>query len=373
MPREPAKSKKKSSHSVAPSFKARLAKLRAALRNRSIEALLITNPNDIHYLTGFHGDDSWFIVTPRRPILISDFRFQEELDEITGVRLLLRAGAIQDAAMDPLSRYDSVGVQAEYLTVATRKTLARFLGARRLKDTTGLVNALRVIKDEFEIKQIKKAVRIQERALLAMLDRVGPGDAERDIAAELEHQMKSLGAEGPSFDSIVAARTNGSKPHYRPSKTKAANNQPLLIDWGAKVGGYCSDMTRTLSFGRWPNPLAEVYTIVLDAQQAAIDAIAPGVCCAAVDAVARDLITKAGYGNEFGHGLGHGIGLDIHENPRLSRYSTDVLQPGMVVTVEPGVYLPGVGGVRIEDDILVTDRGHRNLCSLPNTIQWSTR
>lgn len=351
----------------------RVKRLRALLRQEDVDALLLTNPKDIHYLTGFHGEDSWAAVTSRAVTIISDFRFQEELAGATTSRIAIRDGAIHDAAADVLEKCERIALQAEHLTIAQRGRLASRLGASRLKNTTGLVAQLRVCKDEHEVATIRKAVRIQERAIEATLERIGPGDAEVEIAAELEYQMKSLGASGPSFDTIVAARANGSRPHYRPARVKAAKNQPLLIDWGAVVDGYCSDMTRTFSFGRWPKAVREIYDIVLEAHLAAIDVVAPGVRCSDIDAVARDIITQAGYGDAFGHGLGHGIGLDIHEGPRLSRQSNEALEPGMVVTVEPGIYLPGVGGVRIEDDILVTERGRRNLCFLPKAIDWATR
>ncbi len=343
------------------------------MRDSDLEALLITNPKDVDYLTGFHGEDSWAIVAPRAVFVVSDFRFQEELDAIKNAKLIIRKGAIDEAAAGALESFKGIGVQAEHLTVATRAKLAKALGAKRLVDTTGLLSTIRLRKDDSEISLIRKAVRIQQQALEETLAGVGPGQTEADIAAELEMRMKRLGASGPSFGTIVAARANGSKPHYRPAKTKTAKNQPLLIDWGAVVGGYCSDMTRTFTFGRWPKPLADVYQIVLEAHLAAIDAVAPGVKCRKVDAVARDIITKSGYGEHFGHGLGHGIGLDIHEGPRLSKQSEETLEPGMVVTIEPGIYLPGIGGVRIEDDVLVTDRGRRNLCSLPKAIDWATR
>lgn len=373
--RAPKQAAKRASSGPAGSsvFKARQKKLKAALAERELDALLITNAKDIHYLTGFHGEDSWAFLTNRGVTIISDFRFQEELDAVTDARLSIRAGAIHEKAIELLHGLKTIGVQAEHLAVATKAKLAKGLGARTMRDTIGLLDDLRIIKDETEIAHIQKAVRIQEKALLATLDQIGPGDSEAEIAAELEHQMKRLGAQRPSFEIIVAARANGSRPHYRPGRIKAARNQPLLIDWGCVVEGYCSDMTRTFTFGRWPKPLADVYRVVLAAQEAAVGAIAPGKRCREVDAVARRIITEAGYGDHFGHGLGHGIGLDIHEAPRLSKQSDQTLAPGMVVTVEPGVYLPGVGGVRIEDDVVVTDRSCRNLCSLPKAIDWASR
>ncbi len=357
----------------APPFRARIKKLRAALGSHEVDAILVINPPDIRYLTGFHGEDSWLVVSGRSTVILSDFRFQEELADVEGARVVIRTGPIDRAAVDLLDRFNHVAVQAEHMTISLRQRLARLVGSRRLRNTTGVLTKLRIIKDASEVAIIRKAVRIQEKALLATLETVAPGQSEQDICAELECHMKKFGAASVSFESIVAAQTNGSLPHYTPGRMRTKANQPLLIDWGARVGGYCSDMTRTIAFGRWPKKLAEVYEIVLEAQQAAIDAIEPGKSCAVIDAVAREIITKAGYGDAFGHGLGHGIGLDIHEAPGVNKQSEIVLAPGMVITVEPGIYLPGIGGVRIEDDVLVTERGRRNLCSLPKSLEWSTR
>ncbi len=354
-------------------FDTRRRRLRTLMRDRNLGACLVTSPRDIRYLTGFTGEDSWLILTPRQAVVVSDFRFAEELAAIPGVKILLRKGAIADAAADALPGGATIGIQAEHMTVATRATLARLIGARRIKNTTGLVAGLRVIKDETEIALIRRAIAVQERAFLETLEVVRHGMREADIAADLEHRMRSLGAEGPAFPTIVAAGANGSKPHYRPGPAKVRSGGTLLIDWGAIVAGYHSDMTRTIAFGRWPRVMREIYAVVLEAHEAGIAAVAPGRKCADVDAAARSVIELAGLGERFGHGLGHGIGLDIHEAPRISKISPDVLAPGMVVTIEPGVYLPGVGGVRIEDDIEVTERGARRLSTLPKALDWAAR
>ncbi|MDH3583872.1 MAG: aminopeptidase P family protein, partial [Phycisphaerae bacterium] len=201
------------------------------------------------------------------------------------------------------------------------------------------------------------------------LAEVKPGMTEQEVAARLEYHMRCGGADGPSFPIIVGAGANGSIPHYMPGRARVKKHGTILIDFGARYRGYCSDMTRVVALGRMPRKLAEIYKIVLNAQLAGIDAIGPGVPLKKVDAAARAVIDGAGYAKHFRHGLGHGIGLEIHEEPRLSARSRGELQPGQVVTVEPGIYLPGVGGVRLEDDILVTDRGHRNLCRLPKSLE----
>jgi len=354
----------------------RLTKLRRALRDAGCEAALLTNANDIRYITGFSGEDSYAIVAPRSVVVISDFRFEEDLRIVDGIaRVHQRRGDIVDALRTVVGDLDpeTLAFQSEHVTVRLRARLAKAVGARRLRPTAGLLDGLRLIKDDAEIRTIRKAVKIQEQALLETLGTIKPGMTEMQIAATLEYHLKMLGAQGTSFPSIVAARANGSKPHAVPGRTKTGANQPLLIDWGARVDGYCSDMTRTISLGRWPRKLRAVYEVVLEAQIAAIKAVGPGVSTKALDGVARDIIASAGYGDRFGHGLGHGIGLDIHEGPRVAQLGDTTLKAGMIVTIEPGVYLPGVGGVRIEEDILVTATGATNLCSLPKSLDWATR
>lgn len=376
MPPKRSKARSKPKRDPHAHRRARLRRFRTKLREEGCDAALITNANDIRYLTGFSGDDSYAVVAPRSVVVISDFRFEEDLHVVNGIaRVHLRSGDIVDAVrtvvgdLDP----DAIAFQSEHVSVQLRQKLAKAVGASRLKPTTGLLAELRLIKDDSEIRTIRRAVKIQEAAMLETLKAIKPGQTEAHIAALLEFNMKSLGAQGVSFPTISAARANGSKPHAVPGSVKTARNQPLLLDWGARVDGYCSDMTRTFCLGKWPRGLDRVYEVVLEAQVAAIKAVKPGASTRDVDAVARDIITEAGYGDRFGHGLGHGIGLDIHEGPRVARLGESTLKPGMIVTIEPGVYLPGVGGVRIEDDILVTATGASNLCSLPKSLHWATR
>jgi Xaa-Pro aminopeptidase len=385
-PKPKAKPNAKSPRDPHAHRRRRLSRLRRALRDAGCDSALLTNANDIRYLTGFSGDDSYALVAPRSVVVISDFRFEEDLRIVDGIaRVHLRSGDITDAVRTVAGdlKPEMVAFQSEHVSVQLRGKLAGAIGAKRLKPTVGLLAGLRLIKDDAEIRTIRKAVKIQERALLETIENLTPGQRESHIAAALEFNMKALGADGVSFPTIVAARANGSKPHAVPGKTRSAKNQPLLIDWGARVDGYCADMTRTFCLGRWPKAMAGVYEVVLAAQVAAIKAVGPGVSTKDVDRVARDIIADAGYGERFGHGLGHGIGLDIHEGPRLAKTGESVLRagvlragvlrPGMIVTIEPGVYLPGVGGVRIEDDILVTATGRTNLCSLPKSLDWATR
>lgn len=359
-------------------FASRASRLRALIRSRDLDALLVTNANDIRYLTGFSGEDSWAVVgadASTGTVVVSDFRFEEELQSLKGkARVFIRKGPITPATIALIGdlKLKRTGVQAEHLTATTRAALASGLGTKRVVDTSGLLESLRVVKDDAEVRLIRRAVSIQEAAMEALLEVIQPGMKESEIAALLDYAMKKRGAQETSFPTNVSARANGSKPHYRPSGVTTRRATPLLIDWGARFDGYCSDMTRTFHFGPWSPVMREIYEVVLEAHNAAIDAVGPGVEAREVDRAARSVIERAGYAERFGHGLGHGIGLDIHEAPRVGATSDTVLRPGMVITVEPGIYLPGVGGVRIEDDILVTQRGRRNLCTLPKDLRWAT-
>jgi Xaa-Pro aminopeptidase len=262
-----------------------------------------------------------------------------------------------------------VGIQAEYVTLLGRDRFAAALGEQRLKPVTGLVGALRRKKDELEVRTIERAIDIQQQALGAAIGQFTAGMKEIEFSALLEFEMKSRGAIGSGFTPIIGAGANSSVIHYLTGHARIEEGSSLLVDWGATVDGYNSDMTRTLGIGSMPAKIREIYGIVLEAQLAAIDAIGPGKVCSEIDAVARRVITKAGYGAQFGHGLGHGLGMDIHEAPFFNDLETQtVLEPGTVMTVEPGIYLPGVGGVRIEDDVLITGSGCRVLSDWPKDI-----
>lgn len=357
----------------------RLTRLRAELRSRDLELAVITDPYDVGYLTGFLGGDSILIVRAQgrgKPVLISDGRYEAELEPFTPlVRVVMRTVGFARTVADVLGGKPTgpVGVQSESLTIDELATYHKALGKKHVKPTSGLTHRLRLIKDEHEVKAITKAIRVQEFAFAELLINLKPGQREIEVAAELEREMKSRGASRPGFDTIVATGASAALPHYRPGPTKIKKSAVLLIDWGAVVDGYNSDMTRTFAFDRWPKQMAEVYDIVLEALQAAADAVEPGKTSREIDQVARDVITKAGYGDEFSHGLGHGFGLKNKEDPRLNPlYEPMELEPGMVFTIEPGIYLPGVGGVRLENDYLVTPNGVKDLCRMPMDRRWAT-
>lgn len=355
---------------------ARLAAARAAMDQRGLNGLLLTHPPDIAYLTDFTGDDSVALVTPRQIWLVTDFRYKEQAHIEAGwLRLVIRSGQMDEALAKTLRKaaVGRVGFEAGRTTVAQLRGLQKALRQHKPPIKTvpldGLVPNLRKIKDQHEISIIRDAVEAAERAFGAVRAKVRPGMTENYVAALLTMEMRARGASGSSFPVIVAAGPSSSLPHYRPGQTVVRNGQPLLIDWGALLGGYCSDLTRTLFVGPVSKRMREIYKVVLDAQLSAIAALRPGLTTHQADRVARDIIRKAGYGKYFGHGLGHGIGRDIHELPALRKSGVDEpLRPGMVVTVEPGIYLPGEGGVRIEDDVLITPSGCEVLSSLDKSL-----
>jgi Xaa-Pro aminopeptidase len=355
---------------------ARIHALQGRLATSKSAAMLVTNPRDVRYLTGFVGDDSWALVfrTDPRVVVLSDFRFQEQIQrEAPHVRAVMRKkGLVEEVeAIVRRRRVRRLALQPEHVNIGLRKRLAKAIGAQRLFEGDDSLIQQRAIKDRGEVKLILAALAIQQRAFVETLSQIKPGRTEAQIAAFLEYRMRSLGADGVSFPSIVAADANAALPHAIPGPRRLKKGGIVLIDWGARYRGYCSDMTRVVALGSMSATMREVYRVVLEAQLAAIEAIAPGRRLREVDDVARRVIRKAGYGKRFGHGLGHGIGLDIHEQPTLSSRAAEaaVLKPGHVVTVEPGIYLPGVGGVRIEDDVLVTERGHRVLSDLPKSLE----
>jgi len=356
--------------------KARIGRLQARMVELKVSHFLVTSFTDVGYLSGFLGGDSYLVVGPGKPTMVSDFRYQETLAELSPTfDIVIRKSSMTDTLTELLARsgVERLGIQAEYLTVLERDAFAKKLAKGSVVSTAGVVMGLRRIKDHAEVALISKAIKLQEQALLEVLPTIVPGQTELTVAAELESAMKDRGATGLAFGTIVAAKANGSLPHHHSGTTKVAANQGLLIDWGAVYQGYRGDLTRTFAMGKWPKKLAEIYPIVLEAHEAAAAALAPGKSSSAVDKVARDVITKAGYGDQFGHGLGHGLGLDTHEEPRMSHMlKGTTMQEGNVVTIEPGIYLPGVGGVRLEDDYLVTATGCRRLSNLPKTMEWAT-
>jgi Xaa-Pro aminopeptidase len=354
-------------------FPARRDKLRRPLKKLGLEALLVTDLNNVTYLTGFTGDDSYLLVRRDGEVLISDPRYATQLEEeCPGLEVFIRKPGV--AMLQGLlrilkdSKLGKVGIEADSMSVGLRDNVADGAAGLEVVPTTGLVERLRRIKDKDEITQIRHSIHIAQRAFAVLRATLCPEKTEKQVANELEYQMRSFGARSVAFPSIVAVGPRAALPHAPPTDRTVGSGDILLVDWGAAAGLYRSDLTRVLITGKISPKLERIYRVVLSAQLAAIEAIRPGVACGEVDRVARQRIAKEGYGRYFGHGLGHGVGLQVHEAPRMAARGPGTLRPGMVVTVEPGIYLPGWGGVRIEDDVLVTPTGHEVLTSVPK--QW---
>ncbi len=356
------------------SCKSRLDGLRNLYDSKGVDALLVSCEKDIRYLTGFVGHDSQLLVMREGAVIFSDARYDEFLNPwreagfveiVMGRRHRIHQSVKEHCAAGGVKR---LGVQADSLTVSGRQTLASNDVADSLVDTVGMVAGLRMIKDDLEIAVMERAIRIQQDALAATMGQLTLGMTELELYARLDYEMRMRGAFGSSFDAIIGAGTNSSIIHYLVGDSPIERGT-LLVDWGAEVDGYCGDLTRTFGIGEFPEKVRDMYDIVLEAQLAAIEATGPGKICAEIDAAARKVITEAGYGDYFGHGLGHGLGMDVHEAPYFNDLQTEVeLQPGMVMTFEPGIYVPGVGGVRIEDDVLITESGTRVLSDYPKSI-----
>lgn len=346
---------------------------RAELKKTKADALLVSYFPDVSWLTGFEGDDSWALLTSDRVWLVSDFRYAEQIArECPWVHAIMRKKRISEEVIKICKKQKirALAIQEESLTLRQQAAVQEFTrpAGIRLKPVLEILVKLRNIKDNHEIALIEQAVTIAEHSFEALKAHLKAGQTENEIAGLLVYEMRRRGASNASFDPIVAAGANGSLPHYRPGAVKMQTNSAMLVDWGALFNGYRSDLTRMIFLGDPPRKIREIYQIVLEAQEAAIAGIRPGVACKKIDKIARDIITRAGFGKAFGHSLGHGVGRDIHEQLSLSQRGDGILKPGMIVTVEPGIYLPGIGGVRIEDDILVTETGCRVLSSLPKTL-----
>jgi Xaa-Pro aminopeptidase len=361
-------------------LKVRHKNVRDAMKELKLDALLLTHPPDLAYLTNFTGDDSVGLITEKDFHLVTDFRYQQQAEMEAGwLKMTIRDGKMSEAIAKAVgvAKVKRIGFEANFTTVGQIDSLMTAMkeanGGKEIPELVPLEDVMgniRKVKDDHEIDLIRKSVGVAEEAFEAIREEIKAGQTENYLAGLLVLELRSRGASNSSFPAIVAAGPNSSLPHYRPSEALVARDQPLLIDWGAMYKGYASDLTRTLMIGRVSDKMKKVYKIVLQAQQAAIKFMRPGVTTKQADTVARDVIEAAGFGDKFGHGLGHGIGREIHELPSMRKTGgEDELRPGMIVTVEPGIYLPGEGGVRIEDDVLITHSGCEVLSSLDRTFE----
>jgi Xaa-Pro aminopeptidase len=348
---------------------ARADRVEAQLRDRELDALIVTHLMNVRWLTGFTGTNAVAVVgADGKRTFLTDFRYVERAEaEVEGFERR-RGGRdlLADAAEELSGR---VGFEDHHLPVRTWERLGEAVGdGVELVGAGQLLEDLRAVKDAAEIEAVRKAAMLADEVINVVVLEPGlAGRTEREVARAIERELRERGAE-PSFPPIVAAAEHGALPHAEPRDVEIARDVLVVVDWGALVDGYCSDCTRTFATGTVGDGSSEVYELVRDAQEQALEAVLPGASCKAVDAVARTLITEAGHGEHFGHGLGHGVGMEVHEEPRLTATAEGDLAPGNVVTVEPGVYIAGDVGVRIEDLVVVTADGHEVLSSLPKRL-----
>lgn len=349
-----------------------------------VAGLLVTTPANIRWLSGFSGSAGLLLVTRDRAILTTDGRYRSQSSEQLAsaglsAEIEVVVGGMQHQRESLLERSGPagrLGLEADHVSWSDQRSLEELFVDAQLSPTRGLVERLRAVKDAAEVARMEQAAAIADRALESVLPLLaaagrGRGDeiTESRFAAALDHAMRERGAEDRAFETIVASGENSAKPHARPGRRVISAGDPVVVDFGAVFDGYRSDMTRTFCVGAAPSgQLARIFEVVSAAQQAGVSALGPGVEGGAVDNMCREVIAASGWAERFEHGTGHGVGLDIHEGPSVAPGSTAILVPGTVVTVEPGVYLPGTGGVRIEDTLVVTDSGSRSLTKFPKEV-----
>ncbi len=338
----------------------RLTKLRETLTTEGLDAILITQPENRRYLSGFTGSTGVLLISQEQAILATDFRYYEQVEkQAPDFRLAKVTEKFKLLLPDLVHQVGAkrVGFESTHLTVDQRQEWQEVAEVFELVPTKELVQEIRAVKGEDELSKIRKAIALADQAIAYIAGFVEPGMTEKEVAWELEVFMRTRGAEKLAFDSIVGSGPNGAMPHATISERVIQAGEPIVIDMGAVIDGYHSDLTRTICAGRPDDKFREIHAIVLEAQLTAERNIRPGMQGKQADALARKVIEEAGYGENYGHGLGHGVGLAVHEKPGVGRLSEDALEPGMVFTVEPGIYLPGWGGVRIEDIVVMREDG----------------
>lgn len=349
----------------------RLNRLRKELEELQHEAILIGSSHNRRYISGFSGSSGYVLVSHDHAVLLTDFRYRVQAKEqAPGLDVIEHGTSPLDEIRELLSNWGitKLAFEQEHVTFAEHARWSSTLQDVTLVPAAGLVEKLRMIKDEAELAVMQEAADLADRTFSYITGLIKSGMRERDVALEMEVFMRTGGATSSSFDTIVASGERSALPHGVASDRVIGINEFIKLDFGAYYNGYCSDLTRTVVIGQPTDKHREIYDIVLEAQLHALANIRPGMTGLEADALARDVITKHGYGDKFGHGTGHGLGMEIHEAPRLSKLSDTILTPGMTVTVEPGIYLPGFGGVRIEDDIVITESGIKILTSSPKEL-----
>ncbi len=338
----------------------RLEKLRQTLQRDNLDAMLITRPENQRYLSGFRGGEAALLITQQQALLLTDFRYYDQVAEEAPLFELVKVDSKMGSVLKGLVKKHGVrtlGFESAHLHFAEYKAWRQATRGTKWVTTSSVTEDIRAIKDKQELASTRKAVAIADEACEHIRTFVQPGMTEKQVAWELEMYMRNHGAEGVAFPFIVGAGPNGAKPHAVPLDRPIREGELIVLDTGARVDGYNSDLTRTICLGQPDSKMREIYDIVLRAQLAAEKGAKPGMKGKEIDAIARKVIADAGYAQAFGHGLGHGVGLAVHEKPGAGARSDDVMQPGMVCTIEPGIYLSGWGGVRIEDMVLFTERG----------------
>lgn len=342
----------------------RVNRLRNSFETAKVDAFLITSEYNRRYVSLFSGTTAHLLITSEEALLITDFRYLEQaVQEAPYFKVVNNQRKMMETVAEEVKKrkIKRLGFEENHISFGEYQKWLSLLDGVELVPMGNTIEKLRLYKDEGELEKIKKAARIADEAFAHVLHFIRPGVTENEVAAELEYQMRKLGASGPSFDTIVASGYRSAMPHGKASEKRIETGELVTLDFGAIYQGYVSDLTRTVAVGEISPKLKEIYEICLEAQLTGIRGLGPGMTGKEADAVCRDFIQAKGYGEAFGHGTGHGIGLEIHEDPTLSLSGEMILEPGMVVTVEPGIYLPGIGGVRIEDDILITEEGNEVL------------
>ncbi len=349
----------------------RLDLLRSRLSALRLDALIVSSLADIRYLTGFTGSHALVGVTLRRAGIITDGRYRHQVHvEAVGWEAVVAAEGLPDGLKRSglLARARRIGFDDQNLSVAGLRTLRSLFPHRKFVPAGGVVERLAAVKSEQEIAYIRRAAEISDRVFSRILKLIRPGVRELELAAEISHLHRSLGAEADAFEPIVAGGPRGAFPHARATDQALRSGTLLTLDFGCRVCGYHSDLTRTVAVGRISRTLRAMYDAVREAQEAAVECLRPGMAARQLDAAAREQLRRRGYGRYFVHSLGHGLGLRVHELPRVSAVSSDVLQAGNVITIEPGIYLPRIGGVRMEDDIVVREDGPEVLTHAPREL-----
>jgi len=338
----------------------RIQALMDRFSEHNIDGMLLTYGRSLRHITGYSGSNGCALVAPEARVFITDFRYKTQAEEQVPdfQRRMAKAELFKElATVEWFSEHHRLGIESTHLSVEQLHQLKELLPKIELVPVKELPEAVGLIKDESEIENIRRAVAISDAVYEEILDLIKPGLREVELAAEIEYRMRLSGSERVAFDAIVVSGERSALPHGEPGKKKIETGDLVTMDYGARVNGYCSDFTRTVVVGKANEEQRRIYEITLQAQQAAEKAAAPGKTGKQVDAVAREIIAGAGHGEHFGHGLGHGLGLEIHEGPRLSPKSTTILEPGMITSIEPGIYVPGFGGVRIEDVVVIREDG----------------